>query len=414
MTAVEVSALIEDLREQASLRVQASDFRPESVPVHLQMRFRVTDEHGRFLGASRHLAQLKADLGSGVQGSFQQALRQAGLNASAASAPSPGASDAASSEASLPASLVAAQAASSGDRPTATDPTPTAWQAEARHTAWTFGRLPELLELTVKRPDGMDTLLGYPALVDDGDAVKITVHDEPEQARRQHLRGLACLFRLALREPLRFFARSLPDFQRLSMLYMPFGGSEELRQDLIHAVLLRTALLEPWPEDATGFETRVRDARPRITLVGNEIARTLGQVLDEHTALQRKLAGARNHGQAHADLSAQLAALLPRDFLATTPIDRLAHLPRYLKAASARLDKLRADPARDARLMSELAPMLHHLHRARGALRGEPDARLDDFRWMLEELRVSLFAQELRTPMPVSVKRLQKIWESMR
>jgi ATP-dependent helicase HrpA len=257
-------------------------------------------------------------------------------------------------------------------------------------------------------------LLGYPALVDDGDAVKITVHDEPGQARRQHQRGLACLFRLALREPLRFFARNLPDQQRLTMLYMPFGGTEELRQDLVFAVLMRTALLEPWPEDAEAFEARVRDTRPRITLVGNEIARTLSQILEEQSALQRKLAGVRGQAQAHADLSAQLATLLPRDFLAITPIDRLAHLPRYLKAASARIDKLRADPARDARLMSDLSPMLQNLQRARVALRGEPDARLDEFRWMIEELRVSLFAQELRTPMPISVKRLQKIWESMR
>jgi ATP-dependent helicase HrpA len=115
-----------------------------------------------------------------------------------------------------------------------------------------------------------------------------------------------------------------------------------------------------------------------------------------------------------ADITAQLASLLPRDFLVRTPVDRLAHLPRYLKAVSARLDKLRADAARDARWMTELAPLLQNLQRARAALRGESDPRLEDFRWMIEELRVSLFAQELRTPMPVSVKRLQKIWESLR
>jgi ATP-dependent helicase HrpA len=87
---------------------------------------------------------------------------------------------------------------------------------------------------------------------------------------------------------------------------------------------------------------------------------------------------------------------------------------RYLKAASARLDKLRADPARDAHRLAEIAPMLQNFVRAQAALKGRRDPRLEEFRWLLEELRVSLFAQELRTPMPVSLKRLQKVWESIR
>ena len=455
--------LIEDLREQASLRLAASDFRLEAVPSHLQMRFRVSDEHGRFLGASRHLAQLRAELGSSVQGSFQQALRKvaidrpvqssgprltsfdrrAAVDASASLDASTLLDPSAALEASTPLGAAAsddrARAASvmfeAGSAPHSSraDPhtpapsparKPTGGQAGApgeilrradeRFTTWSFGRLPELLELSVQGPAGNDILLGYPALLDDGDAVRITVHDEPHLARRQHLGGLSCLVRIALREPLRFFGRNLPDAQKLSMLYMPFGGTDALRQDLVQAVLLRTALMEPWPDDETSFDARIRDTRPRITLVGNEIARTLGQILDEHAALQRKLAGARNQTQAHADLTSQLTALLPRDFLCGTPLDRLTHLPRYLKAASARIDKLRTDPARDARLMTELSPLLQNLQRARAALKGEPDQRLDEFRWMIEELRVSLFAQELRTPMPVSVKRLQKIWESMR
>ncbi|MCC7225641.1 MAG: DUF3418 domain-containing protein, partial [Burkholderiaceae bacterium] len=84
-----------------------------------------------------------------------------------------------------------------------------------------------------------------------------------------------------------------------------------------------------------------------------------------------------------------------------------------LKAVVARIDKLRADPARDARLMGEMAPLLAQYARARAARKGASDAGLDEFRWMLEELRVALYAQELRTPAPVSVKRLQKAWDAM-
>src|SRR5690606_16692867 len=143
-------------------------------------------------------------------------------------------------------------------------------------------------------------------------------------------------------------------------------------------------------------------------------ARLAHAVLAEYAALQRKLPQAKPHAAAYADLQQQIGALMPKWFVRDTPHAQLAHFPRYLKAAVARIDKLRADPARDARLMAEMAPLLTQYQRARAALKGAPDPRLDEFRWLLEELRVARFAQELRTPMPVSVKRLAKAWESMR
>jgi ATP-dependent helicase HrpA len=88
-------------------------------------------------------------------------------------------------------------------------------------------------------------------------------------------------------------------------------------------------------------------------------------------------------------------------------------LPRYLKAIALRIDKLRLDPARDAAKSAEISPLLQNLRRALSARRGEADPRLQEFRWLLEELRVSLFAQEVRAAVPVSVKRLQKVWESI-
>ena len=109
-----------------------------------------------------------------------------------------------------------------------------------------------------------------------------------------------------------------------------------------------------------------------------------------------------------------VGASVERLFVEATPFERLAHFPRYLKAAQLRIDKLRADPARDARLAQEFAALYKPWERERLARRksGAPDPWLEDFRWMMEELRVALFAQELKTPMPVSVKRLQKAWES--
>ena len=400
-----LDALIEDLREQASLRVAPTDFRLETLAPHLFMNFRVADEHGRFLAASRNLAQLRAQLGASAQGSFQAALRSAGV----------GATDEAPAERHRAGPAHAAARANREPAPArpAAAVAPAAHRAGERFTDWSFGPLPELLELAVG-PRGESTLIGYPALVDRTDAVELQVFDEPERAAREHRGGLRRLFAIALREPLKWLEKNLPDAQRMAMLYLPFGTAEELRRELVGALIDRACLGEPLPADRAAFEARVQEARPRIALIGQELARTIAVVLGEHAALQKKLAGAKAHPQAVADITQQLAVLLPRGFVSGTDPARLPHVARYLKAASARLDKLRADPARDTQRLAEIAPMLQNFSRAQAALKGRHDPRLEEFRWLLEELRVSLFAQELRTPMPVSVKRLQKVWESIR
>ena len=104
---------------------------------------------------------------------------------------------------------------------------------------------------------------------------------------------------------------------------------------------------------------------------------------------------------------------MPKRFLSATPWPRLQHLPRYLKGIVLRLDKLRADPERDAARLAELRPQEQRYWRLVAERKGAVDERMEDFRWLLEELRISFFAQELRTPQPVSVKRLQKVWEQL-
>jgi ATP-dependent helicase HrpA len=113
------------------------------------------------------------------------------------------------------------------------------------------------------------------------------------------------------------------------------------------------------------------------------------------------------------DVAAQLQRLVPKRFLAQTPWAALQHFPRYLKGVVMRLDKLRTDAARDTQRLAELRPLEQRWQRRLAELKGQADARLDEFRWMLEELRISLFAQELRTPQPVSVKRLEKVWSQL-
>mgnify|MGYP001005020561 FL=1 len=113
------------------------------------------------------------------------------------------------------------------------------------------------------------------------------------------------------------------------------------------------------------------------------------------------------------DIGAQLQRLVPKQFVAAAPYSQMQHFARYLKGVVMRLDKLRSDPQRDAQRLAELRPLeLRYLRRV-ADLKGQHDPRMDEFRWLLEELRISLFAQELRTPQPVSVKRLEKVWAQL-
>jgi ATP-dependent helicase HrpA len=136
-------------------------------------------------------------------------------------------------------------------------------------------------------------------------------------------------------------------------------------------------------------------------------------ILAEYASAQRKIKDTKNAPQATTDTGNQLQKLMPKGFVAAAPWVQLQHYARYLKAITTRLDKLRADPARDAAKLQELQPLEQRYWRLVAERKGQVDARMQEYRWMLEELRVSFFAQELRTPYPVSTKRLDKLWAQL-
>ena len=271
--------------------------------------------------------------------------------------------------------------------------------------------MPELLEIQ----QGKLTLIGFPALVDQATHCDLEVFDDPSEAARMHRIGLRRLFALQLKEQLKYLEKNIAGLQQMGMQFMTLGSQEELRDQIIEAGLERACLQEPLPKNAVEFNARKEEGKSRLNLLVNEIARLAAQILTEYHALPKKLQGAKAHAQAVSDIHSQLQALIGKRFVADTDYAQLAHFPRYLKAINVRLEKLRADPARDAKLMAEWAQAAMPWQRAQkdrhGGKNGDP--KMTELRWLLEELRVSLFAQELRTPMPVSVKRLQKVWESM-
>lgn len=396
--------LLKQVRDETSLDVKRADFKLDMLSPHLFMNFRVVDEHGRQLGHGRNLGALKAEWGAKARGAFQ-AL--AGLKLGG------GAAESEKNESKMPPALDGkAQAATKsgvkGAAPATAKPasvTPST-PAGQRYTTWTFGELPELME--IKKAG--QTLIGFPALIDGGDAVTIEVFDEPEVAAAKHRAGLRRLFALQIKDALKYLEKNIPDLQKMAVAYMPLGTQEELRTQIIDVALDRAFLLDPLPTDEVAFKRRVEEGRGRLTLIANEVARLAATILTEYAAAARKIKDTKNAPEATADALQQLQRLVPKNFIAVAPWTQLAHYARYLKAITLRLDKYRADPARDAAKLAELRPQEQRYWRLVAERKGQVDARMQELRWLLEELRVSFFAQELRTPQPVSVKRLDKLW----
>ncbi|MBM3347104.1 MAG: ATP-dependent RNA helicase HrpA, partial [Betaproteobacteria bacterium] len=403
-------AIVRWARRELGLDVPRDGFQAERLPAHLSMNFRVVDEHGRQLGMGRNLTQLRAELGEAAGAQFAAAVSKAVSKAvgkaggSGAAAGPGGPTSAARPERSAGAGPAASSGAA-GSRP--------AGRASGDGvTEWTFGELADVMEIR----HGSQTLIGFPAIVDAGTAVRLEVFDAEDKARAMHRAGLRRLFMLQLKEQAKFIEKSLPGFNTLAMQFTAFGDANELRDQLLEASFDRACMQPPLPRTAEEFTRRRDEGRSRVNLIAQEMARLVGLILAEHHTLQKKLKDAqRAFPAAVKDIQEQLARILPKRFIADTPYERLQNLPRYLKAATLRLDKLRADAARDARGMSELQSLqtlyLRALANARKA--GATDDKLEQFGWLIEELRVQLFAQELRTPVPVSVKRLQKMWEGM-
>ncbi|PKO67551.1 MAG: ATP-dependent RNA helicase HrpA [Betaproteobacteria bacterium HGW-Betaproteobacteria-16] len=399
-----MDALLKLVREATQLDIVRNDIKVDMLNAHHFMHLRVVDEHGRQLGQGRNLAALKAELGSQARGAFQ-ALASLKLDRLRPAAPEP-------KTGPTPAN------AGSARRVVADAPAAPTASATQRHTGWDFGELPELMEIR----KGSQTLIGFPALMDLGDAVGIEVFDEPEVAQARHREGLRRLFALQIRDALKYLEKNLPGLMTMATAYMQVGktdnGSgggtlEELRSQIIELALDRAFLADPLPTDEASFKKRVEEGRGRLTLISSEIARNAGLILTEYAAAARKLKDSRPPADVATDIAQQLQRLVPKRFLLSTPYAQLQHFPRYLKAVQLRLDKLRTDPARDAARYAELRPQEQRFWRLVAERKGVQDARLQELRWLLEELRVSFFAQELRTPQPVSVKRLDKCWAQL-
>ncbi len=337
-------------------------FREDQLPPHLRMNFLLLDDAGAVIARSRSLAALQAQY---ARASQQQYARQSQLT--------------------------------SGAR------------------RWEFGELAERVEPAV----GGREQLGFPALVDEGDSVGLSVFATPPEARSSHLRGCARLIRLALARDLKTLRRDLPVNVQGELVYRALAphpwldpelrAGRDLRDDLLDRIVMTVFLEGRDPlRTAAAFDARIEAHRGDLGSVAQDIARLVQAALERLGRIQAALASAPP--ATSADVRAQLAWLAPAGFLLGTPQERLQEFPRYLQAIEHRLDKATRDSQRDAQLAAQVAPVEGRYRQQVRAERGQRAPAEDPYRWLLEEFRVSLFAQQLRTRVTVSARRLDDAW----
>jgi ATP-dependent helicase HrpA len=364
-----LEAVAQQLEKSAGAAVPRDAFDPQAIPDHLRMNFRVIDPGGKVLAIGRDLAAVRRQLGVVARETF----------------------------AALPRT---AQYHRDGIR------------------NWDFG---EALPLSVQvQRQGM-TLQGYPALVEQAASVGLRLLDSAQAAQAAHRAGVRRLFMIELRGEFDYVARNLSSFHQMALHYATIGTPAELKAALLLLIADR-AFHGDQPADVrtrAEFARRSEAGWKRLNAVADQTCALVGQILSAYQPVLRQLCSPAPPAwnAAIADLQEQMRYLMFKGVLLHTPWTWLQQYPRYLKAMSARLSKLSdAGLARDEQNMAIIRPMwkqyLERLssHRERGI----SDGQLGLYRWMVEEMRVSLFAQELKTAIPVSTKRLADQWARVR
>jgi ATP-dependent helicase HrpA len=355
-------ALAAAIRERHQLVLDPAVWADRPPPDHLRVRIRVLDAKGAEVAAGRELAEIRAAL--------------------------------------LAQSREASVAVARSDPP--------AWRAARaqwetpEHTTWSFDPLPERVLVT---EEGGAPVYAFPGLLAGRDGVARRLFRTPEEAARATTRGLAALFERRLGPDLMWTQRDLRALRELGPLIASLAPLETLQEDAFASLRSWVVGRPVQPLAGATFETVLERARADLRGVVPRLVDLLREILTLRVELQVL-------PEPPPGLAAHLAALLAPDFLRTTPYARLAHLPRYLKAMRLRAERARKNPGKDAERLAQLAPYLRAL--ADPAAAASPREGLEAFRWLVEEFRVSLFAQELGTAEPVSAVKLDRALAALR
>ncbi|WP_353816350.1 ATP-dependent RNA helicase HrpA [Agromyces sp. SYSU T00266] len=391
--------------------VTADDFDLDRVPPHLRVTFRAVDERGRTAGDDKDLGALQARLaeraGRAVASTFSSVPSgRRGQGGADAADPVPGGS----STGGVAPGRDGRGPSRRGGR-AAPDSTGPSFAERTGLTAWDWNDLPEHVDT---RQSG-NVVRAYPALVDEGSSVALRLVATDDERDRASRRGIRRLLILATPTPVAYVQEHLSNQEKLALASSAYPGPRALLDDCLAAVVdaeLRERHADGLVRTRAEFEA-VRDAvSARVVDRMFETVGLVSRILVAARGADRAIAKASSLQlmSALADARSQLEALVPSGFVSTTGLGRLRHLPRYLEAITVRVRRMEENPGRDRQVMTEFDQARSAYVKAGGTFPIDPEAdpRLVRARWMLEELRVGLFAQELRTAETVSVKRVVK------
>ncbi|BFM06594.1 ATP-dependent RNA helicase HrpA [Halioxenophilus aromaticivorans] len=366
--AIENKPLIEELNRQLyrinNVSIPSEAWDEVVLDDYYKMNIKVDDDRGKLIEQSRDLSELKAKYRENVQ----QTLQAAGQS-----------------------------------------------QEVSGITQWDFGALAKTQQLKRK---GL-SIKAFPALVDEGDSVALKMHDNPQEAEALSLKGQVRLAMIAEREKVKYLRKELLKGKDLGLTLTNLGKRDAVADDIIAAAIKQVVFAGAVLREQTEFQQALSQKGSEIVPRANAIADILAGVLAHVVAIKKAMKTSKNAlaiARAAEDIGQQLDNLLYPGFLFDTDFEQLQQFPRYLQAIQVRLEKVAQSLQRDKLHIAELAEHWQKfvdLKAQKGDIWCQNNELLQRYRWMIEELRVSLFAQTLGTRSPVSSKRLRALWDEL-
>jgi ATP-dependent helicase HrpA len=278
---------------------------------------------------------------------------------------------------------------------------------------WAFDELPETYQFIQQG----QAFIGYPAIVDEGDSVGVKIFDTRQKADDTHHDGLVRLFQLYLAKECKYLLKNMPHSPALELIYQKLSphpllsnyGGQSFKDDILYCVFSSVFLDEGLIRSQPIFEQRLDAHKSKLIQVTNEASLLAKEVMERVGAINRQLQRLNASDPLGNDINEQLSLLVFAGFIRRTPYQQLKQFPRYLKAVEYRLEKMNNDVQKQQEINRFCQRFWKEV--AERARKKCVIPESDPFRWLLEEFRVSLYAQQLKTPFPVSAKRLEKAWD---
>jgi ATP-dependent helicase HrpA len=358
------------LRKLTGEAIPLNAWNIEGLTDHLKMNFRVVDDQGKLLDYGRDLKKLQLKFTAKAEDSFDQ---------------------------------IAAD--------------------ELNYTGciqWAFDDLPDTYQFIQKG----QTFVGFPAIIDEGDAVGVRIFDTGQKAAMQHQAGLMRLFQLQLRKECTYFIKNMPQSATAELTYnrLPkhpiistfssrnMGASASYKEDMLYLILYSVFVEGRTIRTQQAFEQSLQQHKPELIGIANEAGKIALEIMELYGVIKKCMERTLQANDPLAkDISEQLGLLIYAGFIRNTPYQQLKAIPRYLKAIQYRLDKFDNNLQKILEVSRYSTRFWKDIEKK--AKKDIVIPEQDPFRWALEEFRVSLFAQQLKTAYPVSVKRMDKTWD---